>query len=288
MEKQYNAKIKILFKDHEKMVFRVFPDNGIMLRYLPGQYGSLGLYSDTLRIDGAQKEPQTVELIKRAYSLSTSIIERGKLIDLPSVGYYEYYIDLVTLPEQTFPRLSARLFTLQDGDSIFVGPKIVGHYTLAARAHGRNIVFVSALTGEAPHNSMINQALNEGVSIAHIIVAEKEWVSPYLAQHQAVMQHFSNYKCLTIDNDPHYETLGNQIKKWYLEPDSARIDLGFALDANCHFFLCGDPIMIGAPRKLGGWQYEYPDYGLMRILEGLDYKPATRFEAGSISFEAYW
>ena len=29
--------------------------------------------------------------------------------------------------------------------------------------------------------------------------------------------------------------------------------------------LCGDPKMIGAPIKKGGWDYEYPDYGLINI-----------------------
>ena len=65
--------------------------------------------------------------------------------------------------------------------------------------------------------------------------------------------------------------------------------LGFFLNAeNTHIFLCGDSALIGAPVKLGGGKYEYPDYGLVCLLKSFGFEQSTRFQPGNMSYESYW
>ncbi len=52
--------------------------------------------------------------------------------------------------------------------------------------------------------------------------------------------------------------------------------------------LCGDPKMIGAPIKKGGWKYIYPNYGLINIFNDKSLELTTRFKKGNIVYEAYW
>ena len=52
--------------------------------------------------------------------------------------------------------------------------------------------------------------------------------------------------------------------------------------------LCGDPRMIGAPIKKGGWEYEYPDFGLVNLFKSKLYEITTRFKKGNIVYESYW
>jgi hypothetical protein len=46
--------------------------------------------------------------------------------------------------------------------------------------------------------------------------------------------------------------------------------------------------MIGAPIKKGGWEYEYPDYGLVNIFYKRLFELTTRFKQGNIICESYW
>ena len=52
--------------------------------------------------------------------------------------------------------------------------------------------------------------------------------------------------------------------------------------------ICGDPFLIGAPIKKGGWEYEYPDYGLVSVLNNKSFVMSTRFKEGNIICESYW
>lgn len=288
----YNASIKIVYRDEAKMLFRVYSD-AVKIKYLPGQYGALGLYSDHPRIDKF-KDSMTQEsiLIKRAYSLSSSILDdNNQLINPNSVDYYEFYLDLVLEKDTPKPRLSPRLFMLNDDDRLFLGPKIVGHYTLQTRRPETNILLIATTTGESPHNSMITQLLRTdgNIQIGHVVVGKKGWVSAYHKQHQMLMTMFSHYHYLPIALSDDYQSLEECVVSWLKDSKRSEKQMGWSLKAeNSHVFLCGDPQMIGAPQKLGAWSYEYPDYGLMRIFEQYRFKAATRFQTGNISFESYW
>ena len=283
----------IVHRDQDKMIFRVYPDTEVRLKYQGGQYGALGLSRGMKRIDAnGELAPEGDILIKRPYSISSAILDdHNQLLDPNKLSYYEFYVDLVLEKDIPKPRLSPRLFALNDNDRIFFGSKIVGHYTLQALQKGRNVLFISTTTGEAPHNSMIHELLlrEERLSICHIVIGAKEWSSAYQKNHEELMKNFPGYKFLAWNDDQTYPRMIQFMEEALNNQDVAKKNLGWPVNAsNTHIYLCGDPRLIGAPVKLGGWQYEYPEYGLMRILQKYQFNPASRFQPGNISFEAYW
>ncbi len=276
-----NASVRLLRAVDDARVMRVFPD-GPKLRYRAGQYGSLGL--------SAERDPS--RLVKRAYSLSDSIIDRatGALVDPAETPYYEFYVNLVPDAPSEIERLSPKLFSLRDGDRIFCGTKIVGHYTLENVPPRRNILFLATTTGESPHNSMIGELLRENrpVRIANLVVGDARWRSQYAVEHALLAQRHPRYRRIAVTCGA-YRELEDAATSMLQSADLAHERLGFALDPeSCHVFLCGDPAMIGAPKKQGAWQYEYPDSGLMRIFGKFGFSLSTRFRNGSIAYESYW
>ncbi len=288
----YNALVKIVCRDEHKMIFRVYPD-AIKIKYQAGQYGALGLSNHVNRIDRETLFRKNGELlIKRAYSLSSPILdEQDHLLDPSHLNYYEFYVDLVLADEESKPRLSPRLFFLNDNDRIYVGPKIVGHYTLQTREKERNVLFISTTTGESPHNSMILELLknNEAMAMSNLVVSEKGWISAYHNVHRRLMKLIPHYKYITFQNDAGFRNLETFLEQCLRDSRFSQEAMGWEVNAkNTHIYLCGDPRMIGAPLKLGGWKYEYPDYGLMRLLQKFKFQPSTRFQLGNVSFESYW
>src|SRR5438874_10084296 len=110
-QKHYNATIVYLKRIHEDlMVVRVRPDFAVPA-HKPGQYGTLGLGHWEPRYPGCQEEMpkpgDEKKLIRRAYSLSSSIIdEQGSLFDLPRMDWLEFYIVLVRQTEKNPPALT--------------------------------------------------------------------------------------------------------------------------------------------------------------------------------------
>ena len=81
----------------------------------------------------------------------------------------------------------------------------------------------------------------------------------------------------------------NQFFLNLINNDNEDTKTGFNLESNSTLvMLCGDPKMIGAPIKKGGWNYEYPDYGLINILIKNGFTIKTRFKEGNINYESYW
>src|SRR5207244_6441526 len=104
------------------------------------------------------------KLIRRAYSLSCSVLdERGELLDLERTDWLEFYVVLVreTEPGHKPPALTPRLFMLREGDRLYVGEKITGHFTLDPVQPTDSVVFLATGTGEAPHNYMLWELLSK-------------------------------------------------------------------------------------------------------------------------------
>jgi len=193
----YNASVKVVDRNEQKIIFRVYPED-LKIKYRGGQYGALGLNASEKRIDGKLINLDGNKLIKRAYSVSNSLLDEDDNLALPeNSDYYEFYVDLVSQNDDEKPRLSPRLFSLNDGDKIFLGSKVVGHYTLEAKADGKNILLISTTTGESPHNSMVVEALHAGekeVSISNISLWPKSHESMYKAKHEKLQERFSCYR----------------------------------------------------------------------------------------------
>lgn len=272
----YNATVEIHRSDNESKIFRVFPDFPIRL-FKAGQYGSLGLASD-------EKENK---LVKRAYSIASPIIDlsTNRLSNQKDLKYLEFYINKVNQRKKK-EQITPKLFELKSGDRMFCGEKIVGHYTAPENSDWKNIVFVSTHTGESPNNSIINHLLLQGskATIININVGNS-WKSLYTEEHQALEKLYKNYRFLQFqDNSPTYNRITDFIANFNGNAEfSALLNVKETL-----FYLCGDPLLIGAPVKKGGWEYQYPDYGIVNVLTKKSFEILTRFKKGNINCESYW
>src|SRR5262245_50044186 len=131
---KYNATVVSLRKVHsDLLIVRIRPDFP-RPAHQPGQYTTLGLRYWEPRCPGGQEEEcprgHEANLARRSYSIGCSVLEDGRLLDIPRTNWLEFYIVLVrqTTTDKA-PALTPRLFLLREGDRLHLGEKIVGHYT---------------------------------------------------------------------------------------------------------------------------------------------------------------
>jgi ferredoxin--NADP+ reductase len=299
-KKHYNATIVFLKLVHEDlMIVRIRPDFPVPA-HKPGQYCTLGLGAWEPRYPGCQEEvPKPGEekkLIRRAYSLSSSVLDdQGRLLDLPRMGWLEFYIVLVRMTDKDPPALTPRLFLLKEGDRIFLGEKITGHYTLDPVQPGDTVVFLSTGTGEAPHNYLLWDLLRRdhtGRVLAACCVRYRRDLG-YLALHETLTRLFPRYTYLSLTTRE-ADTAGQKV---YIQDliTSGQLEqrLGQPLDpAKTHVYLCGNPKMIGVPtvdRATGQTLYPQPP-GVIEILEKRQFRmdqPSVKLK-GNIHVEEYW
>ena len=299
-QKHYNATVASLKHVHEDlMVVRIRPDFKVPA-HKPGQYSTLGLGMWEPRHAGCQEEiPKPGEekkLIRRAYSLSSSIIDdKGSLLDLPSMDWLEFYIVLVRESDKGPPALTPRLFLLKEGDRVFLGEKIAGHYTLDPVKPDDTVVFLSTGTGEAPHNYLTWELLrrgHQGRILGACCVRYRRDLG-YLPIQEELMRRYPHYTYLSLTTRE-AETVGHKV---YIQDliTSGQLEekLGQPLDPDrTHVYLCGNPKMIGVPtvdRATG--QVHYPEsQGVVEILEKRQFhmdQPSVKLK-GNIHFEEYW
>jgi ferredoxin/flavodoxin---NADP+ reductase len=298
--KNYNATVLSLrWANEDLMVMRIKPD-GAVQPHQPGQYGTLGMGYWEPRAPGCQEEDikptDLSRLVRRAYSLSCSVLDdSGALLDVTKKDWVEFYIVLVRSAEKRPPALTPRLFLLKEGDRLFFGEKITGHYNLDPVQPTDNVVFLSTGTGEAPHNYMLWDLLrrgHQGRILAACCVRYGRDLG-YQSLQQELMKRYPKYTYLSLttreaSNVGHKVYIQDLITSGQLEEK-----LGAALDpAHTHVYLCGNPKMIGAPtidRATGEHAFPQPT-GVIEILHRRGFKmdqPAVKFK-GSIHLEEYW
>lgn len=276
----YNATVEIHRNNKISTIFRVYPDFPIR-KFIPGQYGSLGLIND-----------KGDRLIKRAYSISSSIIDlsTNKLQDQRRIKYLEFYINRVKEHNKR-EQITPKLFKLKTGDRLFCGEKIIGNYIYQDHKEWKNIFLISTHTGESPNNSIINKLLLDGkdINICNLNVG-KIFSSIYSEEHKFLEKKINNYKFIQYeDNTENYLELTCYIEGFLNNDTSITKAIGFEFNKeNTLIMLCGDPKMIGAPIKKGNWEYVYPQNGLMKLLQKGSLELTTRFKLGSIVYESYW
>ncbi|MCS6852015.1 MAG: ferredoxin--NADP reductase [Gemmataceae bacterium] len=298
---RYNATVVWLRKVHpELMRLRVrgdFPKPA----HVPGQYSTLGLGYWEPRHPGCQEEilkpGDETKLVRRAYSISCPILDdNGQLLRYDEVDWLEYYIVLVASSDKAqAPGLTPRLFMLREGDRIYMGEKITGHYTLAPVQPHDTVLLLSTGTGEAPHNYMLWELLRRqhpGRILAACCVRYRRDLA-YLSVHEELMRRYPNYTFVPLttreaDTVQHKVYIQDLILSGQLEEK-----LGQPLDpARTHVFLCGNPKMIGVPvkdRETGARSYPQPT-GVVEILEKRGFQadqPQAKVQ-GNIHFEEYW
>ena len=303
-EKHYNATVVLVRLVHDElMVLRVRPDDPIV-PFRAGQYTVLALGYWERRIKESQEEDlkpgEETKLAKRAYSISSPILnDRGELLTDDESDFLEFYVALVRQTEVKPPALTPRLFLIQGGDRLFVGPKITGHYTLEGVAPTDDVYFVATGTGEAPHNAMLLELLRAGHQgqIASLACVRHRRDLAYVETHEAVARRYPQYRYTAITtrepenlNRGHPGYVGKQYNQQWIRSGRWEEQLGRKLDpSRSHVFLCGNPQMIGIPEtdEQGNRIYPKPT-GVIEILEQRGFRADETRSPGNIHFEKYW
>lgn len=268
--RDYNAIVsEIMFVTSENMVLRVVADGWDLSDYEPGQFTLLGLPGSAPRVPLSDREaelPEADKFIVRAYSIASSSVQKK---------YLEFYITLVRSGS-----LTPRLFALQRGDRLHLGPKISGMFTLDRIPQDANVVLMGTGTGVAPYMSMIRTFLTLESSRRFTVVhgARHSWDLGYrseLATLSRMLPHF-HYIPMVSRPDEEITPWGGETgyvqdiwerglisEQWGMEPHPD----------NTHVFLCGNPGMIESA---------------LEVLAGKGYKEHTKKEPGQVHLERYW
>lgn len=308
-EASYNARVRqIRFIHPALMILRVVPDAGVP-DFEPGQYATLGLGAWEPRVDPAagehlHRDPVAgaiaSRLIRRAYSISCPVLDdTGALVTCADLDYLEFYISLVSHPDDNPPRLTPRLFALGEGSRLSVSPRIHGTYTLGTPADEDTVLLLATGTGEAPHNAMIAELLNRGHR-GRILsaVCVRHWADlGYLDVHRELERRYPNYRYLPLTTRepenldarrPDY--VGKQYLQGLLSSGRLEEGLGGPLEPDrTHVWLCGNPDMIGLPPSARPGEHSLPvPGGMVDLLTSRGFlldRPEAR---GNIHFEKYW
>lgn len=290
----YNATITYFDHSHEDLwVIRVRPDRR-ETSHVAGQYTTLGLGYWEPRADDrddVESDARRSSVIRRSYSISSRILDRhGYLVDPARADEIEFYIVHVRPDGDRVPALTPRLALKRSGDRIYLGPRIVGRYTLDAVSDpGAQVVFLATGTGEAPHNAMIAELLRKGHHgpVVSVVSVRHRRDLGYEDVHRTLESRFHNYAYVTLP------TREPDVPKRYVQDfvRSGELDelVGGGLDPEgAHVFLCGNPSMIGLPT----WEDDRPVFpeptGVAELLHRRGFTIDRRGAVGNVHYEEYW
>ena len=251
------------------MVIRVVPDGWSLPDFTPGQFAVLGLPPEAPRCqvaDPDEEEHKPGSLIRRAYSIASSSVARG---------YLELYITLVRSGA-----LTPRLFALNPGDKVWLGPKITGRFTLDEVPTDTNLVLVATGTGLAPYMSMVRTLLPESTErrIAVLLGARHSWDLGYQSELVTMDRLSPALTYLSIISRPAEEpvpwggAVGYVQDLW--QSEDLESSWGFRpTPESTRVFLCGNPAMIE---------------DMVTILADEGYREHSRKEPGEVFVERYW
>ena len=296
--RHYNATITWMWRVHDDlMLLRVCPD-GPLPSFKPGQYAALGLGYWEQRVEDCEPEEhpedRRADLARRAFSISAKVLDSDgtRLLEPALEDTLEFYVALVRYSEEgkPSPAFTPRLFHLEEGDRIWLGPKITGHYTLDTLPPDADILFCATGTGEAPHNRMIRHLLHTGHRgrIASVVCCRRQPDLAYLEVHEKLIRLYPRYSYLpmtTRDMPGGRRYIQDIILSGELEKKT-----GIPLDRQrVHVYLCGNPAMIGIPREVGGRTVYPKTVGIIEILENCyGFRADRRGAPGNVHYEKYW
>lgn len=251
----------------ELMILRVVPEGWELPDFKPGQFAVLGLPGTAPRTKYSDpEEPLTKpdKLIKRAYSIASSSENKE---------FIEFYVALVRSGS-----LTPRIFELNPGDEIFLGPKFTGMFTLDMVEQSKNLILLSTGTGLAPYMSMIRTVLEPNMERQIVIAhgARHSWDLGYRSELMTLRSIFNNLHYIPVISRPKGE-----LTKWngeigYIQDIWNHKEQHFPFsvtDQNTHIFLCGNPAMID---------------DMLVILTEQGFKEHSTKSPGNIHFERYW
>jgi ferredoxin--NADP+ reductase len=259
--------IRIQSINHGLIILRVKPDAELP-PFKPGQYGVLGLPGSTPRVPFAEPEEPPADpekIIKRAYSVASSSLQ-GEFL--------EFYVALVHTGA-----LTPRLFALQEGNRIWLGPKIVGMFTLNDVPQGNDVVLVATGTGLAPYVSMLRSDYGFEDSHRTVVIhgARVSWDLGYLRDLTALAARWRGFHYLPIIDeharDPEWPGRVGFVTDFFADGTVSHL-LGHDLEPDrTSVFLCGNPLMI---------------QGMEKLLGERGFKLHRRRDPGNIFVEKFW
>lgn len=306
----YNARIVERIDVHDDLaIWRIQPDGG-PLDFIPGQYTILGVgaWEPWLGETDAEFEARRVatpadewaRLIKRPMSMSCPLLDDQGRLARPSDGpFVEFFITRVVPAHEAVPGLTPRLFRLQTGDRLFLGPRPHGHYTLDPVGPTDDVLFVATGTGEAPHNAMLAELLSRDHRgrIVSVVGARYRRDLAYEPAHRTLEARYSNYRYQPLttrepeNTDPSRpDYVGKQyVQEWFRSGNLERA-AGFRLEPQrTHVFLCGGPAMVGIPARGPDGQRTYPlPPGMIEALEARGFRADEPGVSGNVHYEKFW
>ena len=295
-EENYNATITwIRAHNPDLWVIRIKPDQPFE-PFEPGQYTHLGLGYWEPRADDASEDfdPHSARwdrMARRAYSVSSSMVDDDGDLLAPASDEVEFYIVRVPPHLEDIPALTPRLFRKSVDDRLYMSSNFTGHYTLEGVGADDNVVFLATGTGEAPHNLMAAALARSGHRgrILSVCCVRFRADLAYLEQHAALESALPTYRYVALTTrEP--ENVDNKVYiQDYINSGRAQDDLGVPLDPeHTHVFLCGNPLMIGLPT----WEEDEPTFpeplGVCEILHGRGFTIDHRGVRGNVHYEEYW
>lgn len=252
-------------------IFKIRPDSGKVQEFKPGQFATVGLPPDVLPMEGtvqaeewANRDPnkRVPKMIRRPYSIASSPKEEDH-IDL--------YVVLVSEG-----KLTPRLWTLQEGDRMFMDERIKGDFTLDPVPPDKNMVMVSTGTGLAPYVSMLRtyQGTDRWNKLVIVHGARYEPDLSYKEElEQAAAEDPSVIYIPSTTRDESFDGYRGRVTTMFSENHVEQM-AGVPLNPEqTHIFLCGNPAMIDDIEK---------------VMVERGYVTATKKQEGQLHFERYW
>lgn len=249
--------------NHELFVIRVSPLEGDVPSFMPGQFTDLGLVPPEAA--GLSEAEQRKVMVRRNYSIASAPVIRN---------YLEFYIVKVEGGQLTEP-----LHKLGEGDTLYMGMKGKGKFTLDDIPNGKDLIMVATGTGLAPYMSMLREYHGQGLWNSFTIVhgarlacdlGYKDEISEFVKSSDDV---FYIPSATRESSDSVWPKHRGRIPA-LLEGGVYESETGRRLDPdNCHVFLCGNPQMIE---------------DLQQQLESKNFRVHKRSAPGNIHVERYW
>lgn len=250
-------------------IFRIAPDGWPLPEFTPGQFAVIGLPARARRTplsDPEEAGGDPERLIRRAYSIASSSLARE---------YVEIFVNLVRSGE-----LTPRLFALEPGGRLWLGPKFTGMFTLREVPREAHVVMIATGTGLAPYMSMLRTELECGGPRRFAVLhgARHSYDLGYSAELFTMQRLCPNLTYLPTVSRPSEEpapwsgatgyvqelwTKGALVRAWGFRP----------MPRDTHVLLCGNPGMID---------------DTTRILQGEGFRVHEPRSPGELHVERYW
>lgn len=302
--RKYNATVhRILRHSPTLATFRIVLDEPPP-PFVAGQYTTLGLgdwepaardlnfdpSSDPAAVGDDGPPPSAGRLIKRAYSLTSSLVdESGAWLDWRTCGWWEFLVERVGGRPEAFPTLTPRLFALREGARIFVDRRPTGRYTTQRVPALSNVVFLATGAVEAPHALMIEDLLARGHAgrVLHVVCARNRGELVHEAGHRALERRFKNYRFVGLTTDEPEagvasaaRTAGDgMLQELWIAGEVERWAGVRLTAADAHVFLCGNPRMIVGSDETKG---------LLPTLVERGWRLDSARSQGNVHLETYW